>query len=50
MKPHEQAVFRFGHFVLVPSERRLLRDGKPVALTGKAFDLLVALVRHAGHC
>ena len=49
MKPHEQATFRFGRFVLVPSERLLLSDGKPVALTGKAFDLLVALVRQAGH-
>src|SRR5436305_8410018 len=49
MKPHEQATFRFGRFVLVPSERLLLSDGKSIALTGKAFDLLVALVRHAGH-
>ena len=49
MKPHEQATFRFGRFVLVPSERLLLSDGNPVALTGKAFDLLVTLVRHAGH-
>ena len=49
MKPHEQAVFRFGDFVLVPGERLLLRDGKPLALTGKAFDLLVTLVRQAGH-
>jgi hypothetical protein len=36
MKPHEQAVYRFGT-VLVPSERRLLRDGKSVAMTGRAF-------------
>ena len=49
MNPHEQAVFRFGDFVLIPSERLLLRDGKPLALTGKAFDLLTTLVRHAGH-
>lgn len=49
MKPHEQATFRFGRFVLVPSERLLLSDGKPVALTGKVLDLLVTLVRHAGH-
>ena len=49
MKPHEQAVFRFGEFVLVPGERLLLRDGKPLALTGKAFDLLATLVRQAGH-
>lgn len=49
MSPHEQAVFRFGDFMLVPAERRLLRDGIPLALTGKAFDLLVTLVRNAGH-
>jgi DNA-binding winged helix-turn-helix (wHTH) protein/TolB-like protein/thioredoxin-like negative regulator of GroEL len=49
MKPHERAVFRFGAFVLMPSERLLLREGKPLSLTGKAFDLLVALVRHPGH-
>jgi DNA-binding winged helix-turn-helix (wHTH) protein len=49
MKPHEQVVFRFGDFVLVPAERRLLRSGSPLALTGKAFDLLVTLVRQAGH-
>ena len=49
MSPHEQAVFRFGDFMLVPAERRLLRDGKPLVLTGKSFDLLVTLVRHAGH-
>ena len=49
MKPHEQATFRFGRFVLVPGERLLLCDGKAVALTGKAFDLLVTLVRHPGH-
>jgi DNA-binding winged helix-turn-helix (wHTH) protein/TolB-like protein len=49
MKSHEEAGFRFGHFVLVPSERLLLRDDEPQALTGKAFDMLVILVRHAGH-
>jgi DNA-binding winged helix-turn-helix (wHTH) protein/TolB-like protein len=49
MKPYEQSVFRFGGFMLVPSERLLLCEGRPLPLTGKAFDLLVALVRHAGH-
>ena len=49
MRAHEQVVFRFGDFMLVPSERRLLRDGNPLALTGKSFDLLVTLVRQAGH-
>jgi DNA-binding winged helix-turn-helix (wHTH) protein len=33
----------------VPAERWLLRDGNPLGLTGKSFDLLVTLVRHAGH-
>jgi Tol biopolymer transport system component/DNA-binding winged helix-turn-helix (wHTH) protein len=32
----------------MPSERLLLRDGEPVALTPKAFDILVALVTRAG--
>ena len=49
MQPHEQATFRFGHFLLVPGERLLLSGGKPVALTGKAFDLLVTLARNPGH-
>ena len=49
MKLHEQTVFRFGAFVLVPGERLLLRDGKPLAVTGKAFDLLATLVRQPGH-
>ncbi|MBA3477584.1 MAG: winged helix-turn-helix domain-containing protein [Lautropia sp.] len=49
MKTHGQAVFRFGHFVLVPGERLLLLDGTPIAMTGKAFDLLATLVQNAGH-
>src|SRR5882762_5268066 len=40
--------FSFGPFRLEPGERRLLRDGEPVALTPKAFDTLVALVERAG--
>ena len=38
------AMFRFGRFVLVPRERRLLRDGEPVSVGSHAFDLLTALV------
>lgn len=38
--------FRFGPFRLIPDQRRLERDDAPVALTPKALDLLVALVRH----
>jgi DNA-binding winged helix-turn-helix (wHTH) protein len=46
-KPDKQ-LFEFGPFLLDPAERRLLRDGKPVPLTPKGFDLLLALVRHGG--
>ena len=38
--------YRFGPFRLVPDQRRLERDGTALALTPKAFDLLVALVQH----
>ena len=42
-------VFEFGDFVLATKERLLLCAGEPVPLTGKAFDLLIALVRRSGH-
>ncbi|MBB3222546.1 ATP-binding protein [Pseudoduganella umbonata] len=38
----------FGAFRLVPQERALYRHGEPVRLSGRAFDLLVALVERAG--
>lgn len=37
---------RFGGFELVSDERRLLADGVPVPLGGRAFDLLCTLVEH----
>ena len=42
------AVFRFGPFVLDVADRSLKRDGVPLALTPKLFDLLVALVTNSG--
>jgi DNA-binding winged helix-turn-helix (wHTH) protein/TolB-like protein len=45
----EDQVFEFGDYLLAPKERLLLRSGAPVSLTPKAFDLLVVLVRRAGH-
>ena len=42
-------VYDFGTFVLDVAERQLSRDGRVVSLAPKAFDLLVVLVRHAGH-
>lgn len=49
MKAWERVVYRFGAFLLVPSERALMHEGEPVALPGKAFDLLVALASQPGH-
>jgi DNA-binding winged helix-turn-helix (wHTH) protein/Tfp pilus assembly protein PilF len=40
--------YKFGPFVLQPSERRLLREGNAVSLRPKSFDLLVLLVREHG--
>ncbi|HET9467438.1 MAG TPA: winged helix-turn-helix domain-containing protein [Vicinamibacterales bacterium] len=44
-----KTTYQFGPFRLDPAERRLVRDGTPVPLTPKAFDLLVLLVENAGH-
>jgi DNA-binding winged helix-turn-helix (wHTH) protein/pimeloyl-ACP methyl ester carboxylesterase len=40
----------FGPFVLDTREGTLLREGRPVQLTPKAFETLVALVERSGHC
>src|SRR5687768_8442193 len=44
----ESAVYGFGPYVLDRPRRVLLRDGVPVGLTPKAFDLLALLVEHDG--
>ena len=41
-------VIKLGPFELVPSERQLLRDGQPVELGARAFDLLQVLAEQAG--
>lgn len=40
--------YEFGRFRLLPTERQLLRQGEPLALTAKVFDLLLLLVEHSG--
>jgi DNA-binding winged helix-turn-helix (wHTH) protein/Tol biopolymer transport system component len=45
----ERKGYEFGAFRLEPEERLLSRNGVAVPLTPKAFDVLVALVLHAGH-
>lgn len=46
--PDQPAIFRFGDFLLDPQRRSLTRDGKPVELGSRSFDLLVVLVRARG--
>lgn len=41
--------YEFGPFRLDRTERVLFRDGQPLTLTAKAFDLLLALVECHGH-
>lgn len=46
--PNARRVFYFGPFALDLSQRRLFRQGVPVRVTGKALDLLCALVSNPG--
>lgn len=43
-----QIVYEFANFRLLPSDKQLLRDGKPVRLPPKVFDTLVLLVQSQG--
>src|SRR3982750_2139107 len=48
MSQQDNHSFQFGRFRLNVAERVLLRDGEPVPLTPKVFDILVALVENGG--
>ena len=48
MSEQNQHFYEFGPFRLDPLKRRLSRDGEPVRLTPKAFDLLLVLVEARG--
>jgi DNA-binding winged helix-turn-helix (wHTH) protein len=48
MNPIFLKQYEFGPFRLDSSERRLLREGEPVPLSPKVFDLLFVLVRRPG--
>ena len=41
-------IYRFGPFALDVADRSLKRQGTPIPLTPKTFDLLVVLVQNAG--
>jgi len=49
MSSRPQVAYKFGDFLLNPSDKRLLRDGKPVALPPKVFDTLLLLVESHAH-
>jgi len=44
----DEETFVFGSFRLVPAQRVLLDDGKPLRLGSRALDILITLVKHAG--
>jgi DNA-binding winged helix-turn-helix (wHTH) protein/pimeloyl-ACP methyl ester carboxylesterase/class 3 adenylate cyclase len=48
--PEGGQTYLFGTFALDTREGQLLRHGRALTLTPKAFALLVALVENAGHC
>src|SRR2546423_1480504 len=41
-------VYEFGEFTLDVGERRLTRNGRPIGLPPKAYDVLVVLLRNGG--
>ena len=41
-------VYEFGPFRLEPAEHSLVRDGKPVQIAPKVFELLLFLVQRPG--
>jgi DNA-binding winged helix-turn-helix (wHTH) protein/Flp pilus assembly protein TadD len=45
----QKQVYRFGDFRLEPEERALFRGKETLRLTGKAFDVLVLLVKNHNH-
>ena len=48
MPDGSNSVLAFGPFRLLPTQRRLEKDGKPIPVVGRAFDLLVVLAERAG--
>jgi DNA-binding winged helix-turn-helix (wHTH) protein len=43
----DEESFAFGSFRLVPGQRVLLEDGKPLRLGSRALDILITLVESA---
>ena len=47
--PTNQSSYSFGEFRIDSVERVLTRDGEPVPLTPKVFDLLLILIENHGN-
>ena len=43
------SAYRFGGFSLLPADKQLIYDGRPVPLPPKPFDTLLLLVQNQGH-
>lgn len=48
VKPDSEPSVGFGPFVFYRQQRLVTRDGQPLALGGRALDVLQVLVEHAG--
>src|SRR5207247_10686915 len=48
--PPDPVFEKFGEIEVLTPSRTVLRDGSPVSLTPKEYDLLLALIRRAGAC
>ena len=49
MSTTSSPIYKFGPFSLIEAEHRLVRGEEPVGMTPKVFDLLLFLVKNAGH-
>src|SRR5215207_10865634 len=49
MSENPKHFYEFGEFCVDPVERQLLRDGRVIPLTPKAFETLCLLVENGGH-
>ncbi|WP_058546432.1 ATP-binding protein [Pseudomonas fluorescens] len=49
VKPDSEPAVGFGPFAFYRQQRLVTRDGQPLALGGRALDVLQVLVEHAGH-
>jgi DNA-binding winged helix-turn-helix (wHTH) protein len=46
--PIDEGTFAFGSFRLIPAQRMLIEDGKPLRLGSRTLDILVTLIESAG--